>query len=303
MKIIVTCFLALFLFSVAPSLTGAQMAGLRGGKMMSCSGLPCVDLTLSSGKHLRMLIDTGNNESVMDRSVAMQLGLAISHEQSARGKQMEGAEYAILPNVMLGDAPFGDVKISIFDGIAELMEKDRAPMADGSLAYPAFKDRLVELDYLHRDVRVSAPLSSEVSCPDKCGKLTTPTFGKHGPPILVSDGFSVDGKTVTAQIDTLFTGTMLIFNSAVERLGFSKLADTDKKQFFKYTDGGVDMLVSRSSVFSFGADVLAKDAPLYFSTPTVHQPDGMFDACVGQQLFGHSVLYFDFHDMKFWISH
>ena len=43
---------------------------LRGGTMLECSGLPCVSLTLTNGKQLRMLIDTGDAQSVLDSGVA-----------------------------------------------------------------------------------------------------------------------------------------------------------------------------------------------------------------------------------------
>jgi hypothetical protein len=53
---------------------------------------------------------------------------------------------------------------------------------------------------------------------------------------------------------------------------------------------------------SFVGKDLASDAPLYFATPQVHLPDGMFDGTVGVELFtGHSVT-FDFHANRFWIS-
>jgi hypothetical protein len=53
----------------------AQMPALRGGAMLDCAGLPCVDGTLASGKHLKMLIDTGDVNSVLDTHVAKELGL------------------------------------------------------------------------------------------------------------------------------------------------------------------------------------------------------------------------------------
>lgn len=118
----------------------------------------------------------------------------------------------------------------------------------------------------------------------------------------VSTGFSVNEKPVTAQVDTLFSGTMLIYPTSVEKLGLAEAARTTRKQFFKYTDDGVEMLEAQSKVEGFGERSLVSDAPLYFATPAVHLPDGMFDATVGQALFRHSVLLLDFHDMKLWMS-
>lgn len=106
------------------------------------------------------------------------------------------------------------------------------PAADGTLAYTAFKDRILELDYT---VGVSEPLQSELPSLGFCGTLTTPTFGKQGPPISVSTGFSVNDKPITAQVDTLFGGTMLVYPPSVEKLGLAEVAQTTRRRFFKYT--------------------------------------------------------------------
>jgi hypothetical protein len=176
------------------------------------------------------------------------------------------------------------------------------PAADGVLSYTAFKDRLLELDYERRTVHMTERLDTDLPCPGFCGKLTTPTFGKNGPPIVVTTGFLVNAQPVTAQVDTLFSGTMLIYPGAVEKLGLQEEAKTTKKRFFNYTDDGVDMLEAQSKQETFGELVLARSAPLYFTTPSVHLPDDMFDATVGHELFQHSVLSLDFHGMKLWIK-
>lgn len=54
----------------------AQEPGLRGNTMLDCSGLPCVEVTLANGKYLRLAVDTGNVNSVLDTEVAKQAGLS-----------------------------------------------------------------------------------------------------------------------------------------------------------------------------------------------------------------------------------
>ena len=196
----------------------AQMPELRGGAMLDCAGLPCVDVVLASGKHLKMLIDTGDASSVLDAKVAKELGIDVLPVKGADGKDIPNYARAALAGAKLGDAGLGDVKVLMMD-LSVMEAKDQVPKADGSLAYTAFKDRLLEMDYVGRRVRLSEVLSGDVACPGKCGELSTPTFGKKGPPILVATGFSVNGKAITAQIDSLFGGTMLIYPTSVEKLG------------------------------------------------------------------------------------
>jgi len=295
------CLLLILFFVSNLAAARAQVPALRGTKMLECSGLPCVDVTLASGKHLRLLVDTGNVNSILDTEVAKGLGLTVAPAMGADGKPIAGYGISVLAGVKVGDASLGDVKIVVME-LASEVKADHMPAADGALAYTAFKDRLLELDYVRRTVRFSDPLTAEVACPGFCGTLTTPTFGKAGPPIVVSTGFSVNAKPITAQIDTLFIGTMLIYPPSVKKLDLSEEAKGATKQFVKYTDGGVDMMEAQSKTEAFGTRVLAKDAPLYFAGPAVHLPDELFDATVGHALFEHSVLSLDFHGMKLWMT-
>jgi hypothetical protein len=289
----------LFVASIVSA--AAAQGPLRGATMLDCSGLPCVEVTLKSGQHIRLLIDTGNVNSVLDTAVAKEAGLVLTPVNGRDGKPVAGYGRTVLAGVKLGDASLGDIKVLVLD-LASDVKRDRMPAAEGTLAYTAFRDRLLELDYLHRTVRVSEPLTGEFSCPGFCGTLSTPTFGKEGPPIVVSTGFSVNAKPITAQIDTLFTGTMLIYPPSVEKLGLGEAVRTTNKEFFKYTDDGVEMLKSQSATEAFGERVLLKGAPLYFATPAVHLPDALFDGTVGHALFQHSVLSLDFHNMKLWMT-
>jgi hypothetical protein len=292
--------LVFFVLSVL-EIVSAQAFHLYGDAMVDCSGLPCVEVTVATGRHLRLLVDTGNVNSVLDASVAKELGLSVMPYTGRDGKLVAGFGRAILTGVKIGDRPLGDVKVLVMN-LVDDVKRERMPAADGTLAYTAFKDRILELDYIRRRIRVSEPLTAKFPCPGTCGTLTTPTFGKKGPPIVVATGFSVNDKTLTAQIDTLFAGTLLIYPPSVDKLGLADATSTTNKRFFKYTDDGVEMLEAHAKTEAFGQRILAKGAPLYFATPAVHLPDGLFDATVGQELFQHSVLSLDFHDMKVWMA-
>ena len=277
----------------------AQTPALAGGPMLDCSGLPCVDIVTGGGKHLRMLVDTGNVDSVLDVAVAKDMGLAPTPINGADGKPT-GYSKATLADVKLGAASLGKVAVLVMD-LATFIKQDKMPAADGTLAYTAFKDRILELDYKKRNVRISEQLRQNLPCPGFCGDLTYPTFGKQGPPIVVTTGFTVNGKPLTVQVDTLFTGTMLVYPPSVEKLGLTAQSASSKKQFFKYTDDGVDMVEAQADAEGFGANVLAQKVPVFFATPAVHLPDAMFDGTVGHALFQGIVLTLDLHSNHAWI--
>jgi Aspartyl protease len=289
-----------FILLLISSAAIGQMPRLGSIEMLNCSGLPCVEVTVSHQRHLRLLIDTGNLDSVLDATLARQLELSLSPLTGEDGKPVPGYNRARLPKVMLGKTTLKDINLLVMD-LDPYKKQGRFPNADGTLAYPIFKDRLLKLDYRNKAVSLSEPLSREVPCESFCGEITLPTFGKQGPPIVVTNGFSINGLSMTAQLDTLFAGTMLIYPPSVEKLGLAHEAASSRKEFFPYTDNGVEMTVGQAKNESFGDLTLMNDPSVYFATPAVHTPDGMFDATVGQGLLRNRALWLDFHDMHAWI--
>jgi len=117
------------------------------------------------------------------------------------------------------------------------------------------------------------------------------------PALQFVDALKGDDKSLHAQIDTCYSGSLLIYDAAVESLG---LAKEGTPEFFRYTDGGVNMLASSTPNIGFGTHVIAKNPKLYFvgeGKNPVHQPDGLFEGTVGNALFAHSVVTLDFHAM------
>src|ERR1700733_11066059 len=278
----------------------AQTAA-TGVPLLECSGLPCVDVTVAGGKHLKMLIDTGNVNSVLDRTMAEGIGIILQPVKGPDGKPYPGYASGTIPNIRVGDVALGDIKMLVVN-LKSSIDKGVMPAADGALAYTAFKDRVLTIDYKNHRVNVSAVLKAAAPCPQSCAPIPNPPFGKQGPPIVVTTGFQLNGKPLTMQIDTLYEGTMLIYPTSVDKLGLTGQQGSAKFRMFPFTDGGVPMMESTVSQESFENQLLRKNATLYFATPKVHLPDGMFDGTVGNELFLGHVLTLDFHGNRFWMS-
>ena len=96
----------------------------------------------------------------------------------------------------------------------------------------------------------------------------------------------------------MYSGTMLVYTASIEKLQLSEAAKTTKSRDFPFTDGGVKMKEAPAESEGFHGLMLSGRAPLvYFPTPDVHEPDGLFDATVGLELFYKAAVMFDFHDM------
>ncbi len=276
---------------------GASAAEVAMG---SCSGLPCASFDLGGGKSATMMIDTGNAHPMLDLARAKALGLDLQPYVSRSGQTVPDVYRATLPDLRLGGESLGKAELIVAD-FKKSIDGGTFPACDGTVSYVNFKDRVVTLDYRRHRLSVSAP-GTAVAAPAGSGALTYPTFGAKGPPIVVADHFSVDGKPVSVQIDTLYSGTMLIYGTAVDRLALSDEAGSVKKRRFPYTDGGVDMVEGHAAQEGFAGEVLLSAAPLYFATPEVHQPDGLFDGTVGAELFAGHKLTLDFHADKVWLD-
>lgn len=280
----------------------AEMQGARAADapfaadipFRSCDGLICIDVSLDGAAQRTLMLDTGNAHSTLITDAAKDLSWTLQPAQrngnSVPGIYLAGEHRAALGTVQAS---------TTFYAFDRSLLGEYKPPVDGSITYDFFKDRVLEIDYPHHRLRISNVIATPV--PDNArttGTLRLITFGERGPPIVVGAPFTVNGKTVHAQIDTVFTGTMLIYDSALATLGLEKQGTPE---LFRYTDGGVNLLASHADRLGFGQRALLGGSPaLYFvgeGKNPVHQPDGLFEATVGNALFANSVVTFDFHAM------
>jgi len=261
--------------------------------LLSCDGIPCIDAMLGNGVTGRMMIDSGDLISVVDSKDGAAIGFG--PDDMKDGQIVKAAH----TTATVAGARLDNVPAVAFPLDADIA-KTEMPHVRGSLTYTAFKDRILQIDFVRRRVRISAVLAAPVPCAAPCADLHLITFGKQGPNILVADGFALNGQPITAQIDTAYTGSLLIYDASVDKLGLADLSKAAaKSDRFAFTDGGVDMRKSTAQSVTFGGQPLAANATLYFATPGVHQPDALFDGTVGLVLMQDKIVTFDLHDMKF----
>jgi hypothetical protein len=292
-----TLALAAFACAIAgftPPFASVQTKFAAEVPLLDCDGTPCVDAQIGDGKTVRLGIDTGNVDSVVDSKVAEAVGL--KHSEPPKPGAPSGMFRTVM-TVHVGALTLANVSAIGMD-LSDMISQKQMPYVAGTLAYTAFKDRILQLDFGAHKLRVSEVLTGPVKCTGACDTMALITFGKDGPPILVADGFEINGASVSAQVDTMYTGSLLIYTASIEKLSLSGAAQTTDVRLFPLTDGGVNMKVAEAQHEGFRGIILAKEgAKVYFPTETVHEPDGLFDATVGLELFRDAVLTLDFHDM------
>jgi len=283
-------------FSLVPALaqTTSHIKFATEVPLLDCDGLPCVEARVGNGPVLKLGIDTGNVDSVLDTPFAEAAGL------KPTAPLPEGAPPGMfrteIPIVTVGTVKLVGVR-ALAMVLGDMIAQNQMPHVDGTLAYTAFKDRILQIDFAAHKLRISDVLVAPAGCGGTCDKFSLVKFGKDGPPIVVANGFEIGGKKVTAQVDTMYSGSLLVYTASIAKLQLDEAANTDKSRDFPFTDGGVKMKEALAEKESFRGVVLSGPAPLvYFPTPDVHEPDGLFDATVGLDLLYDTVLTLNFHD-------
>jgi len=276
--------LGLVLISVAGVAQDVVSISDGRAKLMMCSDIPCVEAVVD-GKKLHLAIDAGNPRSVVDVDLVRDEGLDTTPYVGRDGKPVASLSQSALPVIKVGTIEIKNLPVVVAH-LQHMVAGNQMPEVDGTLGYGAFKGKVLRMD-LHKN-------TIEITSGGGCGggTIVLKTFGKTGPPIVTTTGFSVNGKPVVAQVDTMFTGSMIVYPDAVEALGLTTATKTKEREHFPFTDGGVDMLKSTAPE-AFAGKPLG-DQPVYFATPGVHIPDGLFEATVGMRLLAGRVVTFDF---------
>ena len=290
------CSIVALLTATVPAVAQSDVVNVT---FVPCGGMICLPVTLADGKSHLLLLDTGNVSSWLVADTARTLGLGLEPIEQD-GKAVPGVFHLGVQTVSLQGRELSGKFLALGrEQAGELPAK-----VEGALAYTLFKEKVLQIDYPHHTVRVLDELPQSAS--RSASELRLITFGRHGPPIVVGSGFSVDGTAVSAQIDTCYTGTLPVYDRAIPELGLEGAAAHGQVKYFPYTDGGVNMYEAAAQSVAFGSYVLARrPARVYFSAAgrnPVHQPDGLFEATVGNALFAHSVVTLDFHSMKVYVQ-
>jgi hypothetical protein len=292
------CFIAALLTLSVTKALAQNSGGVKFATevpLVDCDGMPCVEARIGNGPNLKMGIDIGDVDSVLDAAYAEAAGLKPTAALPAGAPP--GMYRTVISSISVGTVKLTNVGTMAMV-LSDMISQNQVPHVDGTLAYTAFKDRVLQIDFVARKVRISEVLTAPVDCTGACDKISLIKFGKEGPPIVVADGFEINGKKVSAQIDTMYSGTLLVYTASIEKLRLAEAAKTNKSRDFPFTDGGVKMKEAPAEKEGFRGLTLSGPAPLvYFPTPDVHEPDGLFDATVGLELFYKAALTLNFHDM------
>ena len=125
--------------------------------LLDCDGMPCVEARMGTGPNLKMGIDTGNVDSVLDVSYAEAAGLKSTAPMPAGAPS--GMFRTTIPSISVGNVKLTNVG-TLALSLTEMISQNQMPHVDGTLAYTAFKDRILQIDFVAHKVRISEVLTA-----------------------------------------------------------------------------------------------------------------------------------------------
>src|SRR5215475_154046 len=146
--------------------------------LLDCKGTPCIEARIGDGAPLKFVIDTGNVESIIDTKIMKAADLRPLHPPLPGGAPMEMTPTQI-PTLHIGSMAMPQVSAFGMD-LTEMINQNQMPDVAGTLAYPAFKDRIIQLDFVANKFRVSDVLTAPAKCVGKCDTISLITFGNDG---------------------------------------------------------------------------------------------------------------------------
>jgi|tagenome__1003787_1003787.scaffolds.fasta_scaffold20578167_2 predicted aspartyl protease len=169
------------------------------------------------------MIDTGTDPSAIDISTAKQIGIEFGskgHKSSGGGTDTNLNYSCKLSTLGVGSIVAVNVDAAAIN-LSKVSERMGAQI-DAILGYSFLKKRIIEFDFPRRVVRFLERSAARASTQNG---VTLPFRYKDD--VLV-DGVVVNGKTVTANLDTGSSGTFALSPRAIDDLGLAGEAASGK---------------------------------------------------------------------------
>ena len=165
------------------------------------------------------MIDTGTDPSAIDIATARGIGIELgkkAHKSAGGGTDVNLTYACKLPGVVMGDIKATNIEAGAIN-LSKVSERMGVNI-DAILGYSFLKKRIVQFDYPRSVVRfLDRPLD-----PGRAkNAVTLPFRFKHD---VLIDGILVNGKPVTANLDTGSSGSIEFSPAATEKLGLSEEA-------------------------------------------------------------------------------
>ncbi|MDH3456263.1 MAG: retropepsin-like domain-containing protein [Gemmatimonadota bacterium] len=169
-----------------------------------------------------MFLDTGGNPSAVDLTAAREAGIPLDTTAAGEAEGVGGEPIPIyaaqITTLRLGETVVGDV-----DAVALSLNHISARLGrplHGVLGYSLLKDRIVQIDYRNRRIRIFADQPPEPQ--EGSQRVSFPLQFRAGSTIPLLEDFYVNGQQLRVTLDTGSSLALELFPWAIEQLGLEQ---------------------------------------------------------------------------------
>jgi hypothetical protein len=278
--------LCLFSIATAPALAGPS-ADLA---LVNCGKLSCIDVGAPGGT-LRMILDTGHENTVLSQAAAERLHLASKPAHGEDGKDT--------PNIGLTEPTvldLGGVKLPATPLLVAPLQtytKALGAPVDGVLSYTQLKGWIAELDFKANRLHLT---QDPVAKSRSVLRAHYVKYRSNAATVLVVDGLAIHGYPIRAQLDLAFEGGLLLFPASLAPIGLSDTKPGAPVSMETYDDGaGLNRI--EPPTIAFDRTKLPAGDEAFLASAAVHPPENDIQAVAGHELFAGHRLVLDFvHD-------
>ena len=246
-----------------------------------------------------MLLDTGAEQSAIDLKIAKELGLKLAPigggKAVATGNKQNTVFLTELPQIEIGNLRAKNILAAAID-FSRISQRIGIPV-QGIVGYEFLKNRIVQFDYPKRIVRFdSASPISKSKQPNNPNRMTIPFHFDGEDKFPIIQEVYVNGKKISAELDTGHSGVIALTAAAIKRLGLEAEAQAAEPET---SEGALGTSVNRKGklkTLTVGT-ITIDSPPVSFRAPNSGLDEAPFDGLLGNAFFKDFVVTFDYRSM------
>ncbi len=258
-------------------------------------GVIILDIDYGGTRPAKVVLDTGDADSLLDLEAARAIGLPLEMKDLKAAGSGEGAVTFYktdAPRARLGASEFSGKGLIVMPVAKNLLE-DSGIRCEGTLGYEFFKDRVVQIDYPERKLRLftAAPKGDAKGAAEGADlPIQWQQYHAQSPSLITTDQLRIGDHTIRAQIDTCFAHSLILFTTKLPWLDTRPTGEIDAVHYEDATLQPANVLAPIAlGNLSFKTNPVA-----YLARADAHVPDTDIAAVIGNRFFQYGVLTLDF---------
>ena len=258
-------------------------------------GVIILDVDYGGTRPAKVALDTGDADSLLDLEAARVIGLPLDMKELKSAGSGEGAVTFYKtdpPRARLGAAEFPGKGLIVMP-ISKNLLADAGIRCEGTLGYEFFKDRVVQIDYPGRKLRLyaAAPKGDSRGAAEGADlPIQWRQYHSRSPQLITTDQLHIGDHAIPAQIDTCFAHGLILFTTKLPWLETRPTSDVGAVHYEEATLQPATVLAP----IALGNLRFKTNPVAYLARSDAHVPETDIAAVIGNRFFEAGVLTLDF---------